>query len=36
VEAGYSEDWKNLAANGYETEGENLLEAQRNVGIIKE
>jgi hypothetical protein len=36
VEANYSEDWKSLATNGYETEGENLLEAQRSVGIVKE
>jgi hypothetical protein len=35
VEADYSEDWENIATNGYETEGENL-EAQRGVGIIKE
>lgn len=34
--ADYSEDWENISTNGYETEGENLLEAQRNVGIIKE
>ena len=36
VEANYSEDWSSLAANGYKTEGENLLEAQNEVGIIKE
>ena|SRR5687767_8985566 len=36
VEANYSEDWKNIATNGYEPEGENLLEAQENVGIVKE
>lgn len=35
VEANYNEDWKSLATNGYETEGENLLEAQRNAGIVK-
>ena len=35
VEADYSEDWENIATNGYETEGKNL-EAQRGVGIIKE
>src|SRR5215208_1608906 len=28
VEADYDEHWENLATNGYETEGENLLEAQ--------
>ena len=36
LEADYDENWKNLATNGYETEGENLLEAQAAVGIIKE
>ena len=36
VEADYTEDWSSLAANGYKTEGENLLEAQSEVGIIKE
>ena len=36
LEANYSEDWEHMAANGYETEGENLLEAQRAVGIVKE
>ena len=36
LEADYSEDWQHLAANGYKTEGENLLEAQRPVGIVKE
>ena len=36
VEADYSEDWKNMATNGYETEGENLLEAESNVGIVEE
>jgi hypothetical protein len=36
VEADYDENWKNLATNGYETEGENLLEAQEAVGIVKE
>jgi hypothetical protein len=35
VEADYSEDWENIATNGYETEGENL-EAQKGVGIIPE
>jgi hypothetical protein len=34
VEADYDEDWKNLATNGYETEGENL-EAQNTPGITK-
>ena len=36
LEADYNEDWKSLSTNGYETEDENLLEAQRNVGIIRE
>jgi hypothetical protein len=36
VEPGYDDDWKNLATNGYETEGENLLEAQQTVGIVRE
>ena len=36
LEADYSEDWENLATNAYETEGDNLLEAQRDVGIVKE
>lgn len=36
VEADYDENWKNLATNGYETEGENILEAQAAVGIVKE
>jgi len=35
LEADYSEDCENLSTNGYETEGENLLEAQ-SVGILKE
>lgn len=35
VEADYSEDWENIATNGYGTEGENL-EAQRAVGIVRE
>ncbi len=36
VEADYSEDWEKIATNGYETEGENLLEAQNAVGIVRE
>ena len=36
VEADYSEDWKNIATNGYEPEGENLLEGQTKEGIIEE
>ena len=35
VEADYSDDWENIATNGYEAEGENL-EAQRSVGIVRE
>jgi hypothetical protein len=36
AEAEYSEDWEHMAANGYETEDENLLEAQKLVGIVRE
>jgi hypothetical protein len=36
VEADYSDDWERIATNGYETEGENLLEAQSRVGIVRE
>ena len=36
VEADYNEDWEKLASNGYETEGENILEAQNPTRIIKE
>jgi hypothetical protein len=36
VDAEYSENWENISTNGYETENENLLEAQRAVGIIEE
>jgi hypothetical protein len=36
VEDDYDENWKNLATNGYETEGENILEAQAEIGIVKE
>jgi len=36
VEADYDESWQNLATNGYETEGENILEAQNAVGIVRE
>ena len=36
LEAEYSEDWERIATNGYETEDENLLEAQKPVGIVKE
>src|SRR5215211_4864730 len=36
VEADYSEDWEKIATNGYETEDENLLEAQERVGIVRE
>ena len=36
AEANYIEDWKHIAANGYETENENLLEAQKLVGIVRE
>jgi hypothetical protein len=36
IEADYNETWESLAANGYETEGENLREAESTVGIVKE
>jgi hypothetical protein len=36
LEPDYNEDWKSLATNGYETEDENLLEAQSTAGIIRE
>ena len=36
VEADYSEDWGKIATNGYETEDDNILEAQDEVGIVKE
>jgi hypothetical protein len=36
VEADYDENCKNLATNGYETEGESILEGQEAVGIVRE
>jgi len=36
VEANFNENWKRLATNGYETEGENLLESKNTTGIDKE
>lgn len=36
VEADYSEDWEKISTNGYETEKENLLEAQKEVGIVEQ
>ena len=36
VEADYSEDWANLSTNGYESEDKNTLEAQNEVGIVRE
>ena len=33
VKADYNEDWKNLSTNGYETEGDNILEADSTTGI---
>jgi len=36
LEADYNEDWESLSTNGYETEDQNLLEAQRTVGIVRE
>jgi hypothetical protein len=36
VDTVYSDDWKQMATNGYETEGKNLLEAHAQVGIVKD
>jgi len=36
LEPEYNEDWEQIATNGYQTEGENLLEAQATVGIVRE
>jgi uncharacterized protein (UPF0210 family) len=36
VEPDYNEGWENISTNGYETEDKNLIEAQENVGIIRE
>ena len=36
IEADYNEDWEKISTNGYETEEENLLEAQASVGIVRE
>jgi hypothetical protein len=33
VKADYNEDWKNLSTNGYETEGDNVLEADSTTRI---
>ena len=35
VDPNYDEDWEKLSTNGYQEKGENLLEAQSNVGIIR-
>jgi hypothetical protein len=36
AEADFSEDWRQMETNHYETEDENLLEAQRGAGIVRE
>ena len=36
VEASYSQDWQNISTNGYETEEKDVLEADRQVGIVRE
>jgi hypothetical protein len=36
VEPDYNEDWEKISTNGYETEGKNLLEAQEQIGIVRE
>jgi hypothetical protein len=35
VASDYDEDWKNLSTNGYEAQGENLLEGQNTTGITR-
>lgn len=36
AEADFSEDWRHMETNHYETKEENLLEAQREAGIVRE
>ena len=36
IETDYNENWERLATNGYETEGENILEAQNATGMTRE
>ena len=36
VEPDYNEDWDKISTNGYESEDHNILEAQQDVGIVKE
>lgn len=36
IEPDYNEDWERISTNGYATEDKNLLEAQAEVGIIRE
>jgi hypothetical protein len=36
VQADYNENWEEISTNGYETEDNNLLEAQDSVGIVRE
>ena len=36
VEPDYNEDWEQLSTNGYQEKGEDELEAQSNVGIVRE
>ena len=36
IEADYSEDWEKISTNGYKAQGENELEAQKEVGIVRE
>ena len=35
VDPNYDEDWEKLSTNGYQEKGEDVLEAQSNVGIIR-
>src|ERR1044071_6779977 len=35
VDPNYDEDWEKLSTNGYQEKGEDVLEAQSNVGIVR-
>jgi hypothetical protein len=35
VEPNFDEDWEKLSTNGYQEKGEDVLEAQSNVGIVR-
>lgn len=36
VEPDYNEDWEKLATNGYQAEGEEVIEPESKVGIVRE